>query len=476
MRRAAMIGGVICLSTIGLMGQSSAPVSSRGTRATPTFEKDILPIVENHCQQCHRPGQIGPFSLLDYRSARPWARSIKQAVLTRTMPPWYADPGSVHFENDRSLKQAEIDTLVAWVDAGAPQGDPKDAPPTKVWPPDGWTLKPDATFEVPAYEVPATGTVEWLEATIPTGFTEDKWVETIELLPGVPAVVHHTCVNFRPHTTDVKYGVWTWRDVERDADGVEVPRERPQRSDGQGAGNTQAAAQAPPTAGAEGGAVGVVDGTGFCYEPSYTMDNYKKHRAARELPAGWDLNISMHYTTNGTAVTDHSKIGMTFAAKAPDRRLIKRIASPNTDRSVFFIPPRESNWSGPTVEERFNVDAELVWLSPHMHLRGKEMAYTLIYPDGRELPVLKVSRYDYRWQTGYETSIQVPKGTILRVEARFNNSAANKLNPNPNRTVYWGQQTWEEMQGGYYDFVIPMSTNPRNVVTRIRNGTPSPAP
>ena len=115
----------------------------------------------------------------------------------------------------------------------------------------------------------------------------------------------------------------------------------------------------------------------------YTMDNYKKHRAARELPAGWDLTISMHYTTNGTAVTDHSKIGMTFAAKAPDRRLIKRIASPNTDRSVFFIPPGEPNWPGPTVEERFNVDAELVWLSPHMHLRGKQMAYTLIYPDGR---------------------------------------------------------------------------------------------
>jgi hypothetical protein len=463
MKARLCVTSAMLLWAISLVAQATPPPSGRQTVANPTFEKDVLPIVQRNCQQCHRPGQIGPFSLLDYQSARPWARAIRQSVLARTMPPWHADPGVGHFLNDRSLKPEEIAILVNWADSGAAQGDRADAPAPIKWPEGGWSLPPEAVVDIPTYDVPASGVIEWLYSVVPTGFTEDKWVTSIELLPGAVPVIHHVCVTFVPPNDQVQLGVWRWRDLPRDAEGVVIPQ----------SSVTQDPVNRPPPTGAGGrvitdGQPGAVDGM-YCYEPSYTLDNYGKHRAARLLPKGWNLEIQMHYTTNGTPVVDKSRVAFTFADAPPDRRLLKRVASPSIDPKEFFIPPHESNWPGVPVEEVFNVAAELVWLSPHMHTRGKSMTYTLTYPDGRSEVILKVSNYDYRWQNGYETSIQVPKGSKLRIDATYDNSAANKLNPNPNRVVHWGQQTWEEMQGGFYDIVVPKDVDPESVVTRTRN-------
>jgi mono/diheme cytochrome c family protein len=175
---------------------------------TPTFYKDVLPIVQEHCQTCHRPGQIGPFSLLDYQSARPWAKAIKSAVAARKMPPWFASPEYGHFNNDRSLNQEEIDTIVAWVNNGAPAGDPANAPPPVQWPEGGWTIKPDVTVELPPYPVPATGIKEWEQLAIPAPFKEDTWVTSVEIRPGAMAVVHHLCFDFAKHKPTTPYNVY----------------------------------------------------------------------------------------------------------------------------------------------------------------------------------------------------------------------------------------------------------------------------
>jgi mono/diheme cytochrome c family protein len=177
----------------------ATPAASQAAAGAVTFYKDALPILQKNCQSCHRPEQIGPFSMLTYKDTRPWARAIKAAVASRAMPPWFADPRFGHFNNDRSLKQADIDTIVAWVDHGAVEGDPKDSPPPMEWPAGGWQIKPDVTFDMPPYTVPANGIREWERIAFPAPFKEDTWVTSVEILPGVPAVVHHLCFGFQKH-------------------------------------------------------------------------------------------------------------------------------------------------------------------------------------------------------------------------------------------------------------------------------------
>ena len=225
-----------------------------------TFYKDVLPVLQKNCQACHRPGQTAPMSLLTYENTRPWAKAIKQAVQTRKMPPWFASPEYGHFNNDRSLKQNGIDTLVKWIDSGAPAGDVKDAPPAIQWP-DEWQIKPDIIVEAPPFDVPATGLVEWTGIIIPSGFTKDTWVTSVEVLPSQPIVTHHTCLTFIPHRPDVKYYSPAPRQVERDADGVEVVREGARRG---GQGQQRQQGQAGPQniqTGVSGG------GIEECYEP-----------------------------------------------------------------------------------------------------------------------------------------------------------------------------------------------------------------
>jgi hypothetical protein len=416
---------------LGAIAASAAPV---------TFSKDVLPVLQKNCQTCHRPGQAGPMSFLTYESTRPWAKAIKEAVLLHKMPPWFADPNHGHFSNDRRLAEADIRTLVAWADNGSPEGDPRNAPAPVAWP-EGWRIKPDVIVQGPSYEVPAhpqNNVIEWISVIVPSGFTEDTWITSVEIRPEHPEVTHHMCLAYVPHKPDVKYFVPVWRDKPRGEDGSALPDQGPTFT----------------------GAGGVQD----CYLPGNGPMDYRNLDAARLVPAGSDIAMSLHYTPNGKVVTDHVQIGFTLAKNPPKRRYISFAPNSPMDPKIFAIPPGDPNWQSPPIIVTFVQDAELVFLMPHMHARGKDMTYTLEYPDGRKEILLQVPRYDFNWQLGYQTSVQVPKGATLRVDAHFDNSPNNKFNPNPSRTVYFGEMTWEEMMAAFFSVVVDPDVDPQAIV------------
>jgi hypothetical protein len=434
--------GFCALVLTGLVAMA-ADISS----PTVTFNKDVLPILQRNCQTCHRPGQVAPMSFLTYQSTRPWAKAMKAAVASRKMPPWFADPQVGHFSNDRSLKPDEIDAIAKWADNGAPEGDAKDAPPAVQWP-EGWQIQPDIIVKGPTTEVPAhpkNNVIEWVSVTVPSGFTEDTWITSVQIKPEFPAVTHHICLGFSPHNPDVEYFVPEWQDKERGEDGSALPDKGPTFG------------RFPPRARSM---------AEDCYLPGNIAADYRGFNAAKLVPAGSDINLNLHYTPNGTAVTDHVQIGFTVAKEPPQRRYLSLNSSAPTNPKLFAIPPNDPNWQSPPAEVVFDQDVELVSMMPHMHVRGKDTTYTLEYPDGRKEVVLSVPHYDFNWQLGYNTSIQVPKGTKLRVDAHFDNSLNNKFNPNPNKTVYYGEMTWEEMMFPFFGVVVEKNVNPRTVIKR----------
>ena len=214
-RIACVIGALAAGTSIAAL-----PALAQETKPVVTFNKDVLPILQKNCQTCHRPGQVGPFSMLSYKDARPWAKAIKTAVTARTMPPWFADPHYGHFLNDRSLKQSEIDTIAAWVDSGAPEGNAKDAPAPVQWPAAGWQVKPDVVLELPPFEVPARGILDWMTLVVPAPFKEDVWITSVEILPGEPSAVHHACWDFYEHKPEYLYNTYEWVEIPPDEAGV----------------------------------------------------------------------------------------------------------------------------------------------------------------------------------------------------------------------------------------------------------------
>jgi hypothetical protein len=438
----------------------SADVSSSAP-ASVTFNKDVLPILQKNCQTCHRPGQIAPMSFLNYESVRPWAKAIKAAVIARKMPPWFADPSYGHFSNDRALKQSDINTIVAWADGGAKEGDPKDAPPPVAWAKDGWEIQPDYIVKGPEYNVPAQGIMEWTNVVVPGGFTKDTWITSLEIKPSALPVTHHICISFIAHSPEVKYGVPVWVDKQRDESGSALPRGRGVKNELPGVSGVAKtereliAARFNP---------GGVEG---CYVPGLQVTDYRVFKAAKLVPANTDIVFQLHYTTIGTAMTDRPEIGFTIAKEPPQRRYISYNTQPSvgTDGTVFRIPPNDGNWASPPAEIFFNEDVQLVWMMPHMHLRGKDMTYNLEYPTGEKQIVLSVPHYDFNWQFGYYTDIKVPKGSKMTVDAHFDNSSNNKFNPDPNRPVYYGDQTWEEMMAPFFGIVVDVKQDPEKVVT-----------
>jgi hypothetical protein len=404
-----------------------------------TFNGDVLPILERKCQSCHRPGEIAPMPFLTYETARPWAKAIKAAVLTRKMPPWPADPRFGHFLNDPCLTQEEIATLVAWADNGAPEGETDAARQNVAWP-DGWKIPPDKVITLPEFSVPATGVVELTDITVPTGFTQDTWVNSIEIRPGNRAVVHHVIVELVKHRPGDVHDVWNADAKKRDADGMAVKRIR--RSD----------------------RLRDITGVEAVYVPGAAPADYRLHDAAKLIPAGSDLLVQMHYTPKGHAATDRTMIGFTLAHAEPARRFITVNPTALRDSAHFHIPPGDPGWETHT-EVVFNQDAQLVWFLPHMHLRGKDMTYRLIYPGGESQTLLSV-KWDFDWQFAYDAStpISVPKGARMEVTAHFDNSSNNKLNPNPLREVFWGDQTWEEMMVPWFGVLVPNDADASKVV------------
>ena len=358
-----------------------------------TFTKDVAPIFFNNCVQCHRPGEIAPMSLLSYKDARPWARSIKEKVTIGVMPPWHADPHIGEFANDRRLSQKQIETISTWVDQGAPEGNPKDLPPAPKFL-DGWNIgKPDAVFYLPQeYNVPASGVVEYKYFKVATGFTEDKWIQAAEIRPGVRGVVHHIIV-FAQKANE------------------------PQRL-----------------------IVGYAPGE----QPAVIAKGL-----ARKIPAGSDLIFQVHYTPNGTEARDKSYVGFVFAKQTPANEIMTRPVM----NARFVIPPGDPSYQ---VESSytFTQDAHIQSLMPHMHLRGKDFMFKATFPDGTSKVILSVPKYDFAWQTYYvlKEPLAAPKGTRLDCLAHFDNSEKNKFNPDPKKEVRWGDQTWEEMMIGWMSF------------------------
>ncbi|HUI76917.1 MAG TPA: cytochrome c [Bryobacteraceae bacterium] len=409
-----------------------------------TFNKDILPILQKNCQSCHRPGEIGPFSLLTYESARPWAKSIKAAVLTEKMPPWFADPKYGHFANDRRLSDTDIKKIAAWVDAGAPEGNPKDKPAPLTWT-DGWNIKPDVVLGMQKpYNVPAKGTVLYTYFVVPTGFTKDTWVVDAEVRPGNRAVVHHASVHVRPPGSQ-------WM---KDAK-VGEPYIPPLNPDGSPAAP---APVDPNVSTANEWMLGYVPGTQT--QSYFDLD----HKAAKLIPAGSDIVFEMHYTANGKEQTDQTKVGFVLAKELPKYRLL---TVPVFDAG-FVIPPGDPNHEAHALAV-FNQPVRLIYSQPHMHLRGKNMDIHLQYPTGEAETILSVPHYDFSWQTIYfeNKPRDLPQGTKVELTAHWDNSVANKYNPDPTKTLRWGEQSWDEMIFAWVGVVVPRDADPAKVISAI---------
>ena len=445
------------------MAAMAADISS-----TPvTFNKDVLPILQNNCQTCHRPNQIAPMAFLTYQDVRPWAQAIKAAVLTKKMPPWFADPRYGHFANERALSETEIKTLSRWADTGAMEGNPKDKPAPKEFSPDGWNIKPDVVFAMPKpFNVPADGVIEYTYIVIPTGFTKDTWVTAAEILPGNRQVMHHVIAFVRPPGSqwlkEAKPGepfvpVIHKRDANGAGVGIDPRSADPRRRWGNGE---------PQQQGALGNEFLVA------YVPGIQPQTFNlAGNSAKLIPAGSDIVLQMHYTPNGTPQTDVTKVGLVLAKQPPKYRYLTIGASTNQ----LKIPPNDPNYEVHS-QITFEQDAQLVWLQPHMHLRGKDFEYRLVYPTGQVDTALKVPNYSFSWQLGYDEAkpLVLPKGTRMECTAHFDNSVNNPANPNPNVEVKWGDQSWEEMMIGWFGVIVDANSDPAKVVKR-QPRQPAPA-
>jgi hypothetical protein len=387
--------------------------------AETTFYRDVLPVLQARCQSCHRPDEIGPMPLLTYAQTRPWAKAIKEAVLSKRMPPWFADPHYGEFSNDLSLSAGEIRSLVAWVDGGAREGKASDAPKSPATLADGWRIpKPDAVFQIPEeIHIPQSGIVNYMYIAVPTGFTEDHWVEMAEVRPTNRTVVHHAIVYVQDDSG--------WLDVGQYLAG---------------------------------------------YAPGAVPQEWKPGQA-RLIKAGSKLIFQLHYTTNGKPAVDRTQLGLIFS-KQPAKERVVAMAVTN---HWFMLPPGAPDVQ---VDARLMISEPmtLVGLRPHMHLRGKSFEFRAVFPDGATKILLRVPRYDFHWQPYYylKAPIALPRGTRIECTAHFDNSPNNPNNPDPNANVAWGEQSWDEMMVGWMDVAVPASAPRPNSPVGALRGTERP--
>lgn len=361
--------------------------------------------------------------LLTYENARPWAKSIKAEVLARKMPPWFADPRYGHFQNDRRLSTADVATIAAWVDAGSPEGDPpevhpKDQPPALTWA-EGWNIRADEVFQMPEpYNIPAKGTLDYVYIVVPTGFVKDTWVTAGEVRPGARASVHHVIVCVRPPGSQ-------WM---KDAMPF-VPYVPPRIS-----GDADDPQSHPVNLSYE-----FLAG----YSPGMGPQRFDVDHSAKLIPAHSDLVFQIHYLANGkSAVQDRTKIGLTLTDSPPPKRFYSAVVA----GSKWTIPPGDPDHEA-RASLTFGEPVELVFLQPHMHLRGKDMTAWLTYPGQEPQILLSVPHYDFNWQLLYylDQPLLLPQGAKIQIVGHWDNSANNPNNPDPAAAVTWGDQSWDEM-------------------------------
>ena len=415
-------------STAGLMGLvlcfCGATFQKAGTPSAPTFYKDVLPILQDHCQSCHRQGEVAPMPLERYDQARSQASAVAQAVQMRMMPPWFADPRYGHFANDPSLTEQQIATIVAWSEAGAPAGDPHDAPPPRKRT-TGWNIPPpDLVVKMPTpVPIPAHGEVEYTYEIVPTHFAEDRWVQMSEFRPGSAAHVHHAVVYIRPPDSP-----WLRHAPVGEpftASMLTDPQERRQAHE-------------------------TTSDLLLVYAPGSAPDRWADGMA-KFVPAGSDLVFQMHYTTNGEAASDETSVGLVFAKSPPKQRVITL----QLNNHALIIPPEADDFRV-EVQGTLPNDATLLSLFPHMHLRGKRFEYDIVHDEGRVETLLRVN-YHFHWQLSYKLAEprELKAGTRLRAVAWYDNSKNNPHNPDPEKTVTWGDQTSQEMMVGFFDVAVP---------------------
>jgi thiol-disulfide isomerase/thioredoxin len=382
---------------------AAAPAAAGSSKGS--FHKDVLPILQKRCQDCHRPGEIGPFPLLTYADAKKHARKMKESTAAKRMPPWHADPRHGEWANDRHLSDAELKTISAWVDGGMPEGSSKDAPAPRKFV-DGWTIgTPDAVYKIPRPErIPAEGAIPYKYVNVKTNLTEDRWVQAMEVRAGAKEVVHHILVFILYPLTRL--------------------REQP-----------------PLDGGLQGGYFAIL-------VPGESPTVFAEGQG-KLVPAGATLVFQIHYTAVGKAVEDQSSIGLVWAKKPARQEVLTR----GIVNTFIRIPPGADNHKEEATFT-FDSDAKILGFLPHLHVRGKSFSYTLI-ADGKEQLLLDVPRYDFNWQTCYRPRepIAVRKGARIRAVAHYDNSRNNPANPDPTKEVKFGQQTWDEMFIGYIDFV-----------------------
>jgi hypothetical protein len=418
------IFGLCLLIALAALSIFLSPSSGAATSAASvTFTKDVAPIIQKNCQVCHRPGEVAPMSFMNYKEVRPWARSIREKVVAREMPPWFADPKYGEFSNDCRLSQREIDTIVAWVEGGAKEGDPQDLPPNPKFT-EGWQIgQPDVVLPMTVdFNVPAEGVIPYKYFAVPTNFTEDKYVQFAEIRSGDRAHVHHVIISVR------------------------YPGSGPLPE----AGELTPEARRPSAAGGQARSVEDSDGRLVGWAPGEAPLVLRPGQA-KLIKKGSVLVFQVHYTTNGVAGTDRTSVGLIFSRVPVEKRVITAGAFARN----LVIPPGHPHYQS-TASFLFKEDSHLDSLHPHMHVRGKDFLYRLVYPDGTSKILLSVPRFDFNWQLTYffKEPVAAPQGSRLEVVAHHDNSAKNKFNPDPTQEVRWGDQTWEEMMIGYLDYTL----------------------
>jgi hypothetical protein len=404
--------------------------------AAVTFYKDVLPILEQHCQVCHRPGEIAPMPLETYAQTRPYAAAIHQLTSLRQMPPWFADPCCGRFSNNPSLSNDEIATLAEWAKAHAPAGSPSASPPPGHWE-SGWNIdRPDLVLQMPrAKLISASGDVAYQYIILPTGLKEDHWVRMSEIRPSNRAAVHHAVAYIRPPSSQWLRGAP--RAVPFSADDLPSPKLR------QDARWTDSDVL-------------------LVYAPGSLPDRWPEG-SAKLVPAGSDIVLQMHYTTReGRSTEDRTSIGLVFSG-----RPLKRVLTLQLTNDRFQIPPGDPAYRV-EVHGSLPNGALLLSLFPHMHLRGKTFEYNIVEPHGHIRTLLHIPHYDFFWQLSYRfaTPIPVKAGTVLQAVATFDNSKNNSHNPDPSATVKWGEQTWAEMMVGFFDVAVDPSTDKQKFFVR----------
>ena len=378
--------------------------NQRAQHAQISYSETIAPMLQDNCVNCHRPGGIGPWAMTDYNMVRGFSLMMREVVRTQRMPPWHADPTVGHFSNDRSLSAEETQTLVHWIEAGAPRGEGSDPLAEFVhdWP--EWegeqTLgSPDLVINIPASEVPATGVVDYKYLRVENPLDHDVWVKAAEIVPGERSVLHHVITRFGEIET-------------------EGPRKGRMKREG------------------SGGLAGYVPG--YVTRPS-------PEGTGTLFTAGSTIEFQMHYTTNGKAAVDESKMGVWFLDEPPKHEMSGMVLI----NFKLKIPPHAKAHME-FAEQVVEKDAIVYSLLPHAHFRGKAMQFSVVYPDGTEEMLLNVPNYDFNWQTTYilEEPKYLPAGTKVTHTTWWDNSAQNPANPDPTREVPWGQQSWDEMLFG----------------------------